>query len=66
MRHIPDEILYDSRLLERHIAAGHISRKDVEARLAKLADATDLGERVEIGEPTGTSAALPEPEQSAT
>ena len=48
MRQIPEDILYDSRLVERHIVQGLITREDVDKRLEKLAYATDLGEPIDL------------------
>jgi len=47
MREIPEEILYDQRLIERHIEQGLITREDVEKRQANLPDVKDLGEALD-------------------
>ena len=41
MNQLPDEILYDVRLIERHIRKGLITRKDADARLKAIEDQTD-------------------------
>jgi len=41
MAKIPDEVLFDSRLVERHCRKGLITRKQVEEHLAKVRDASD-------------------------
>lgn len=44
MTQLSDEILYDIRLVERHIRAGLITRKDVEAHLKAVEDQADQAE----------------------
>lgn len=53
MREIPEEVLFDTRLIERYIASGELTRKEVDERLAKIPDASDLGEQLEVNEPLG-------------
>ena len=48
MREIPEEILFDTRLIDRHIAQGLITRKDVDEYMKKLADSENLGEQVDL------------------
>lgn len=60
MRHIPEEILFDSRLVERHIAQGLVTREEVNKRLEKLADSSDLGELIDMDKLAG-----PPPDDSA-
>ena len=38
MRELPEETLYDTRLIERHIKEGLISEEDVNKRLEDLED----------------------------
>ena len=38
MRELPEETLYDTRLIERHIKEGLISEEDVKKRLEALDD----------------------------
>jgi hypothetical protein len=48
MREIPEETLYDQRLIERHITQGLITREQVKARLKDLPDASELGEATDL------------------
>ena len=56
---LPETILYDKRLIARHIARGLITREDVEKRLKDTEDLTDqaditpLDEIMGIIEPSG-------------
>jgi hypothetical protein len=58
---LPPHILYDKRLIDRHIAKGLITRKDLENRAAEAEDLTDqadftsLDELMRIGDRTATS-----------
>ena len=45
---IPDEILYDSRLVDRHIARGLLTREQVDKRRAALADVADQAEILDL------------------
>lgn len=53
MREIPEEVLFDRRLIERHIEKGYITREQAQEHLANAPDATDLGQSADLG---GTSA----------
>lgn len=44
MHHMPDEILYDVRLVERHITKGFLTRDQVAKHLEKLEDLTAQAE----------------------
>ena len=44
MVEIKDEVLYDTRLIERHVRKGVLNRKDIEKRLKELPDAAEQGE----------------------
>ncbi len=44
MTQLADEILYDVRLVERHIRQGLITRKDAEANLKVIEDQADQAE----------------------
>lgn len=48
MRKLPEEILFDSRLVERHIRQGLTTRKDYEEWLAKKPDVSDRAEAVDV------------------
>lgn len=48
MRKLPEEILFDSRLVERHIRQGLTTRKDYDAWLAKKPDVSDRAEAVDV------------------
>jgi hypothetical protein len=41
MRELPEETLYDIRLIDRHIKEGLITEEDVKAHMAKLEDAEE-------------------------
>ena len=54
MRELPEETLYDIRLIERHIKEGLISEEDVKKRLEALDDGEtnmDVIDIQELGEP---------------
>ena len=42
MREIPNDILFEVRLIERHLAQNLLTREDVQKHLEKLPDSTDL------------------------
>jgi hypothetical protein len=44
MPNIPDEILYDVRLIERHVRQGTLERTQVDKRLKDLKDVASDGE----------------------
>ncbi len=48
MSQIPDQILYDVRLLERHLRKGLLSREQVDKRLAQLADTASGAEALDV------------------
>jgi len=50
MREIPDDTLFDQRLIDRHIAEGLITRQQVDDRLKKLTDTAAQGETLDISE----------------
>jgi hypothetical protein len=45
---LPEETLYDVRLVERHIRQGLITRADYDARLKKLDDAAGLADDLDM------------------
>jgi hypothetical protein len=45
---LPEEILYDVRLVERHIRQGLITRADYEAHLKKLQDAAEHADNLDV------------------
>ncbi|MFC1609986.1 hypothetical protein ACFL6C_03440 [Myxococcota bacterium] len=47
---LSDLILFDKRLIERHIAKGLITRKDVEKRLSETEDLGDQAEWMSLEE----------------
>jgi hypothetical protein len=47
-RQVPNEVLYDKRLIDRHVKAGMISRKEVEAQRQSAADLADQAAAVEV------------------
>lgn len=44
----PDDFLYDSRLIERHIARGVITRKEAEAFAMSKPDLVDQAETINL------------------
>ena len=50
---LPDTILYDKRLIARHIARGLITREDVEKRLKETEDLTDQADITPLDEIMG-------------
>ena len=53
MREIPDDILYDQRLIARHITQGLITQKEVDERLKTLRDVADHGEAIDLSDLQG-------------
>ena len=51
MSKLPNELLFDIRLVERHIAKGLTSREAYEQYLESLGDSQELGENVKIEYP---------------
>ena len=51
MNKLPDELLFDIRLVERHIEKGMTTREDYERYLETLGDSNELGETVKIEYP---------------
>jgi hypothetical protein len=47
-QHIPDEILYDVRLLERHIQRGVLTREAVEKRRQEAPDLTEQADILDL------------------
>ena len=47
-QHIPDEILYDVRLLERHIQRGVLTREAVEKRRQEAPDRTEQADILDL------------------
>ena len=50
MRDLPDEVLFDVRLVDRHIRQGLTTREAYEKYLDKLDDAETLGEQLPVEE----------------
>lgn len=48
MRKLPDEVLYDQRLIKRHIAEGLITEEQVRQRLEQLPDLAEEGDTVDV------------------
>ena len=48
MSELPDTVLYDKRLIERHVAKGLITRKEVEKRLGDTEDLTDQAKSISL------------------
>ena len=51
MNKLPDELLFDIRLVERHIEKGLTTREDYERYLESLGDSNELGETVKVEYP---------------
>ena len=47
---LPDTILFDKRLIARHVARGLITREDVEKRLAETEDLTEQADATSLDE----------------
>jgi hypothetical protein len=47
-QHIPDEILYDVRLLERHIQRGVLTREQVDKRRQESPDMTEQADILDL------------------
>ena len=50
MRQLPEEVLFDKRLIQRHIREGLISQEEVDKRLDANPDLADQAEVVDFGE----------------
>jgi hypothetical protein len=50
MPKLPEEVLFDVRLVERHIRAGLVTRKEYEEHLKKLEDMTEQGDVLNLEE----------------
>jgi hypothetical protein len=48
MAKLPEEILFDVRLIERHIRQGLTTRAEYEAYIKKLADAADQRDVIDM------------------
>lgn len=48
MREIPDDILYDQRLIERHVAQGLITQKQVDEHLKGLRDVAEHSDVIDL------------------
>lgn len=48
MRQLPEDILFDSRLVERHIRQGLTTREGYDAWLAKQPDVADRAEFINV------------------
>lgn len=52
---LPDEILYDVRLLERHIQRGILTREQVEKRRAANADTAEQADVLDLDQLQATA-----------
>lgn len=50
MRQLPPEVLFDKRLVERHIAQGLCTKEDAEKFATDSKDATELSELMDLDE----------------
>ena len=57
MRELPEEVLYDKRLIQRHIEQGLVSQDEVDKRLTGLGDLESQGEVIDLDELMELSAA---------
>ncbi len=48
MPNLPDEILFDVRLIERHVRQGLLTRQEVEKRIKELKDVGSDGEALSL------------------
>ena len=51
-QNLADEVLYDVRLIERHISRGYITRKAVEDRRAAGPDMAEQAESIDLEQPS--------------
>jgi hypothetical protein len=64
-QHIPDEILFDVRLVERHITRGLITRDQWEKYRAQSTDVTENSESFDVEQPNaGAQRAAPKRPQA--
>lgn len=56
MRELPEEILFDSRLVERHIREGLVTRADYEEWLGKQPDVSERADVLDIAVPSSREA----------
>lgn len=49
-KQLPDEVLYDARLVERHIRQGLITRQDVESHRSAAEDLEEQAEWLSLAE----------------
>jgi hypothetical protein len=49
-KQLPDEVLYDARLVERHIRQGLITRQDVEKHRGAAEDLTEQADWLSLAE----------------
>jgi hypothetical protein len=50
------ELVYDKRLIDRHLKRGTIGRADLEKHIAELPDVADKGERLSLDDEEGKPA----------
>ncbi len=48
MRDIPPGVLFDKRLVDRHLKQGLISQEQLDKHLAGISDSTELGEAIDL------------------
>lgn len=48
MREIPEDVLFDRRLVDRHMAQGLLGDADLEKHMKQLPDATDLAASIDL------------------
>ena len=65
MRELPEETLYDTRLISRHIAEGLISEEDVKKRLEALEDCETNMDVIDIQELSEASVPVAAPVPAA-
>lgn len=61
MAQMPDEIMYDVRLIERHIRKGILTRAQVEAKVAELADSTEQADVIDVNTLRNPQSRTPQP-----
>lgn len=48
MTYLPDEVLFDLRLVQRHVRAGATTREEVDKRLSAMEDMADQADIIDL------------------
>lgn len=55
--HLPEEYLYDTRLIQRHLSGGMLTQKDVDAHLQNLPDTESQADGINVEQMTASATA---------